>query len=114
MALSIELRPKMVEYLQNCTPSFLVEIGRAKEVEATRRGKYCHGFVPLPQAHRSVIHNKEVRGLARLFCQTKKHANNTKIDWWRLKPDNFRAGPTIFDIVVDAIRGCNMPSVGVV
>ena len=38
----------------------------------------------------------------------KKVCTQHKTDWRRLKPDT-----TIFDIAVDATRGCSMPSVGV-
>ena len=83
MVLSIGLRPKTVE----CT-LIMDDSCRSKEVEATRRGRHCHGFVPSPQAYCSVMQNKEVRGLAGLFCQTKKYAHNTKRiggDWSQIQ-----------------------------
>lgn len=112
MVPSIEVQAKtMVECVQNHTPRVLVvdEIGRSKEVEAARTSKY-RGVRMIATAHgslRSLIHNKELRGLVggletvTVGDEEARKQRTKKGSEELCKQKTIRAGPPVFDIVID-------------
>lgn len=116
MVPSLDMQVKtMIECVQNQTPSIMVidEIGRPKEVEAARTSKN-RGVRMIASAHgsvRSLIKNKEIRGLIggleTVTLGDEEARAQMKIRGLKSlqKQTTVRAGPPIFDIIIELQRG---------
>ena len=105
----------MIECVQNHTPSIMVidEIGRNQEVEAAQTSKN-RGVRMIASAHgdmRSLLKNKDIRGLVggletvTLGDEEAKALQKKRGLKELQKQVTVRAGPPVFDIIVELQRG---------